>query len=228
GVDGLATAAAALAVADAEAAAAFLSIDEDVVPADEWVQCDHAHCNKWRRLAPGMDLDSVDKWYCEMNTWDPARATCSAPEEIDEQVVGSRVGTVGRTDSVAEAAAPSGSRTLRGSSKRPRASSGAELGGGRSIDGGASGGEGGSRATGGKGRGKAKKVEQQWVCCDHCEKWRKLGPGVEKDSLPEKWYCSMNTWGPYSSCEFEEEADLEVDPFPAPLLLRPAGGGGGG
>lgn len=33
-----------------------------------------------------------------------------------------------------------------------------------------------------------------WVGCDHCEKWRLLPIGIEPDNLPEKWLCSMTTW----------------------------------
>jgi len=55
----------------------------------------------------------------------------------------------------------------------------------------------------------------QWVQCEKCDKWRKLPPHIEPDELPDRWYCSMNTWNPDSaSCESpEDKADashLEV------------------
>ena len=28
-----------------------------------------------------------EKWYCEMNKWDPDRAYCGGPEETDSEVV---------------------------------------------------------------------------------------------------------------------------------------------
>lgn len=37
-------------------------------------------------------------------------------------------------------------------------------------------------------------VNEDWVCCDKCEKWRLLPPGVNPGSLPEKWICSMLDW----------------------------------
>lgn len=37
-------------------------------------------------------------------------------------------------------------------------------------------------------------VKEDWVCCDKCEKWRLLPPGVNPGSLPEKWLCSMLDW----------------------------------
>lgn len=37
-------------------------------------------------------------------------------------------------------------------------------------------------------------VNEDWVCCDKCEKWRLLPLGVNPGSLPEKWLCSMLDW----------------------------------
>nr|GEX33860.1 zinc finger, CW-type [Tanacetum cinerariifolium] len=34
-------------------------------------------------------------------------------------------------------------------------------------------------------------VQDDWVCCDKCEKWRLLPPGVSTKSFPKKWLCSM-------------------------------------
>lgn len=34
----------------------------------------------------------------------------------------------------------------------------------------------------------------QWVQCDKCKKWRILSRDVNKDELPDQWYCSMNVW----------------------------------
>ncbi|KAJ7977520.1 CW-type zinc-finger protein [Quillaja saponaria] len=39
-------------------------------------------------------------------------------------------------------------------------------------------------------------VEDQWVLCDKCEKWRLLPVGTNTDDLPEKWLCSMLNWLP--------------------------------
>nr|GEZ20869.1 zinc finger, CW-type [Tanacetum cinerariifolium] len=35
---------------------------------------------------------------------------------------------------------------------------------------------------------------EDWVCCDRCEKWRLLPPGLNPGNLPEKWFCSMLDW----------------------------------
>jgi hypothetical protein len=46
----------------------------------EWVGCDR--CKKWRKLPPTISEKSLsDKWYCEMNTWNPQYASCVAPQE---------------------------------------------------------------------------------------------------------------------------------------------------
>lgn len=46
----------------------------------EWVQCEK--CDKWRKLPPHISADELpDVWYCAMNTWNPASASCNAPED---------------------------------------------------------------------------------------------------------------------------------------------------
>ncbi|CAJ1944433.1 unnamed protein product [Cylindrotheca closterium] len=46
----------------------------------------------------------------------------------------------------------------------------------------------------------------EWVQCEKCEKWRKLPPYMAADELPDKWYCSLNTWNEASaSCEAAED-----------------------
>ncbi|KAI3819248.1 hypothetical protein L1987_13073 [Smallanthus sonchifolius] len=49
-------------------------------------------------------------------------------------------------------------------------------------------------------------VNEDWVCCDKCEKWRLLPPGVNPGSLPEKWICNMLDWLPgMNRCSISEE-----------------------
>lgn len=50
----------------------------------EWAQCEK--CNKWRKLPQHIKSSTLpDKWYCSMNHWDPVRASCSVPEEADQE-----------------------------------------------------------------------------------------------------------------------------------------------
>jgi hypothetical protein len=52
----------------------------------EWVQCEK--CEKWRKLPPHISADELpDVWYCELNTWNPASASCDAPEDKAEGVL---------------------------------------------------------------------------------------------------------------------------------------------
>lgn len=52
----------------------------------EWIQCCNPNCGKWRPLPPYMTssavLDSCNRqWYCVLNSWDEAMASCGAPQE---------------------------------------------------------------------------------------------------------------------------------------------------
>ncbi|NXI38815.1 MORC3 protein, partial [Galbula dea] len=50
-----------------------------------------------------------------------------------------------------------------------------------------------------------KQPDQTWVQCDACLKWRKLPDGI--DSLPEKWYCSLNPDPQFRNCNVPEEPE---------------------
>lgn len=52
----------------------------------EWIQCSNPSCGKWRPIPSYMKssaiLESCDsKWYCVLNSWDEAVASCGAPQE---------------------------------------------------------------------------------------------------------------------------------------------------
>ncbi|XP_065863608.1 cysteine-tryptophan domain-containing zinc finger protein 7-like isoform X2 [Euphorbia lathyris] len=49
-------------------------------------------------------------------------------------------------------------------------------------------------------------IEENWVCCDSCQKWRLLPYGTLPEHLPEKWLCSMLNWLPGKNrCDISEE-----------------------
>ncbi|XP_072980079.1 cysteine-tryptophan domain-containing zinc finger protein 7-like isoform X1 [Typha angustifolia] len=49
-------------------------------------------------------------------------------------------------------------------------------------------------------------IEEHWVCCDICQKWRLLPYGTNPDHLPKKWQCSLLNWLPgMNSCSISEE-----------------------
>ena len=58
---------------------------------------------------------------------------------------------------------------------------------------------------------KKKKEEDPWVQCDRCHKWRHLPASVDLDTLPEHWFCELNTYdAKRNNCEAEEQTPKEV------------------
>ncbi|XP_008802117.2 cysteine-tryptophan domain-containing zinc finger protein 7-like [Phoenix dactylifera] len=49
-------------------------------------------------------------------------------------------------------------------------------------------------------------IEEHWVCCDACQKWRLLPYWTNPDQLPKSWQCNMLNWlHGMNSCEIGEE-----------------------
>uniref|UniRef100_A0A0E0QCJ2 CW-type domain-containing protein n=1 Tax=Oryza rufipogon TaxID=4529 RepID=A0A0E0QCJ2_ORYRU len=49
-------------------------------------------------------------------------------------------------------------------------------------------------------------IEEHWVCCDICQKWRLLPYEMNPSLLPKKWKCSMLQWLPgMNRCEVSED-----------------------
>ena len=48
---------------------------------------------------------------------------------------------------------------------------------------------------------------ENWACCDRCDKWRRLPPGVAycAEALPDQWFCEMNPNTQRNTCEKPEE-----------------------
>lgn len=46
---------------------------------NKWVECEL--CKKWRRVPEYVNTDSLDRWICMMNEWDPKYNTCDIPQE---------------------------------------------------------------------------------------------------------------------------------------------------
>ena len=67
----------------------------------------------------------------------------------------------------------------------------------------------------------------EWVQCSLCDKWRTLPAEVDVDTLPEEWFCSMNTYNDQcNTCDSEQEPfndnpflELEAPP-PAPTPVK--------
>ncbi|KAK7248222.1 hypothetical protein SO694_00081185 [Aureococcus anophagefferens] len=136
-----------------------------------------------------------ERWFCEMNVWDPRRASPATTEHDDaSQRPRARASAPGPAlapkvegapvDAALEAAARSGgprrgprgrraARARAGARPRPRAAAAA-----------------------------APPDPPQWVQCDGCQKWRKIPAAVDTSRLPERWFCQLNHWdAARRSCE---------------------------
>ncbi|XP_075963210.1 MORC family CW-type zinc finger protein 3a isoform X2 [Anarhichas minor] len=60
-----------------------------------------------------------------------------------------------------------------------------------------------------------KRPDQNWVQCDECLRWRKLPDGIDRNKLPEQWYCRMNPDPQFRSCQVEEEPEDSDDEQPS-------------
>ena len=52
----------------------------------EWIQCSSPSCGKWRPLPSYMKSSAIlescnNKWFCVLNSWDEAHASCGAAQE---------------------------------------------------------------------------------------------------------------------------------------------------
>ncbi|KAI9122861.1 hypothetical protein K1719_005750 [Acacia pycnantha] len=57
-------------------------------------------------------------------------------------------------------------------------------------------------------------IEEDWVCCDRCQKWRLLPVGIKPDQLPEKWLCSDRKQG-------KLKRKMEADIYQPRTLKKP-------
>ncbi|KAK4425823.1 hypothetical protein Salat_1776300 [Sesamum alatum] len=49
-------------------------------------------------------------------------------------------------------------------------------------------------------------IQEDWVGCDRCQKWRLLPYGTKSEQLPDKWVCSMLDWLPgMNRCDISED-----------------------
>ena len=57
-----------------------------------WVQCENPDCLKWRKVPWYVDIDTLsDKFYCKDNKWNPAYASCEAPEDEWDETADAQV-----------------------------------------------------------------------------------------------------------------------------------------
>ncbi|KAG0495716.1 hypothetical protein HPP92_000407 [Vanilla planifolia] len=54
-------------------------------------------------------------------------------------------------------------------------------------------------------------IQDNWVCCDECQRWRLLPYGTNPDSLQKKWRCGIQTWLPgLNNCSISEDETTKV------------------
>jgi hypothetical protein len=149
------------------------------VAAVNWVQCNK--CRKWRKVPESIDVDALpDRWYCSLNTWNPAVARCAAKQEVDELAAAAAAAAPAAVENRA------GSRGRRGQGANATASSAFGV------------------------PGAIKQVSWVQCERRNCKKWRKVPAHIDTALFPEKWYCEMNTWDPDSAtCDAPEPSDSE-------------------
>jgi hypothetical protein len=215
--------------------------EEEVTDSENWVQCER--CMKWRCLLTltNEEVENLpDKWFCEMNA-DVMRNFCAAPEQTAAEVARERkkkARGMKRSKSLSPTNEQSPTFVDIVEKQSRNSDSGDES---QMVDDESNitsqsrrGRRGGRQPTEEKvrrGRGRASKQkeddkQQEWVQCENCEKWRRLPLAVSAKDLPDKWYCSMNTWDPRSaSCAVQEDYKKEEEK-PKENILTGAGSGG--
>lgn len=185
--------------------------------APEWVQCDS--CQKWRKLPAQVSAGSLpETFFCNLISWDPAQATCEAPEESWEQALESDAGdaavaAAGAVPATSAKSKKGAAKSAKSATKKSSAKTPATTPQPASAP-----------ATTAS---KKRKRPIEWVQCENplCGKWRQLAPNMSVSELPNTaWFCSMNTWTPQlASCEMAEEStvtktgsSLASAPTPAP------------
>ncbi|RLN20359.1 hypothetical protein BBJ28_00013693 [Nothophytophthora sp. Chile5] len=204
----------------------------------KWVQCDS--CKKWRTVPKDFDLNAMPKhWYCNLNTWDLAFASCTVAEEVLK---------LNPSPQAISSSADRRNKTKVKTKSKPvttgAGGTGASDGGGSST----SSGSGSLKKTAGSAKGsttdmaaleekektgksskskdkssKKRKITKQlkekyrevkWVQCEstQCGKWRVVPSSINFDRLPAVWYCHLNTWAPeLAKCSAPNP--VEVDAF---------------
>ncbi|KAJ8604689.1 hypothetical protein CTAYLR_006545 [Chrysophaeum taylorii] len=164
-----------------------------------WAQCER--CGTWRRLPSSVKAEALpEHWFCELNTWNPAEASCEVARPAKNgihKVVKKPLSRTGSASSDLDAHHLHQQQQQSSSSSSP---AGPILG---SLP--------------------PEKEEAplfQWVQCDRCQKWRRLPGVVDAEQLPEKWFCVMNRWdAARRSCDAPEEVE-EEEPAPRPKTVK--------
>jgi hypothetical protein len=150
----------------------------------DWVECNK--CKKWRKVPSDIAPSLPDVWTCTMNNWNPITNKCIVKEETEESPFFPIIGLGSEIQPIPLPPKPKGS-----AGRRAFAPAAVTVTPGVPV----------------------KKVTQ-WVQCErrNCKKWRKVPAHISMKSLPEKWYCEMNSWDlDRASCDGPEDSDSEAE-----------------
>lgn len=90
-----------------------------------WIQCENPECQKWRKVPWNIDIDMLsEQFYCKDNVWNPASASCDAPEDEWDEAAEAQVGADG---SAIRAPAVASSSDEENDMKEPSANPGFKL-----------------------------------------------------------------------------------------------------
>jgi len=164
--------------------------DEDKDGAVAYVACDR--CGKWRELPSALESSLPAKWYCELNTWDKAFASCNVPQQdfsndendFASSASGETPKTKARAGNKPRKAKTQATAEINDMNQKQRQS-----------------------------MLPSKTEVQNWAQCVICSQWRRLPGYVDVHSLPENWQCLMNPDKSRASCSVPEESDetLAID-----------------
>lgn len=73
------------AAAAAAAAAPVPAVDRLGRELQKWIEC--SKCHKWRKVPYSVDTDRFDDWGCSDNIWDAAYASCSVPQQLENDEI---------------------------------------------------------------------------------------------------------------------------------------------
>jgi len=168
------------------------------------VQCER--CQKWRDIPASIEQSELPKhWFCEMNKWDDNYNSCEKPAPPDVAKGGKRKRPImTETDQLVRQS--SDKRRKNKAPGRPAKKPGVTR----------------TPSAGGKQMGgrhpslnnllTIQKIAEEWVQCETCKQWRRLPPNFDKEKLPDKWFCQMNSWDKTrSKCSAPEEKDTVVE-----------------
>ncbi|KAI4338076.1 hypothetical protein L6164_016428 [Bauhinia variegata] len=167
---------------------------------ENWVSCDH--CLKWRLLPLNTKPDQVPKnWSCSMLYWVPGMNRCEIPEEETTNVMRSFYERMDQSDMQNHAAGIATEVSSVDSRPSQKDDSNSVIIAENKL----------ASEVVPAAAAAPLVIEENWVSCDSCLKWRLLPLDKKPDELPEKWLCCMLYWMPgMNRCEIPEEETTNV------------------